>query len=689
MIDKLQFSIRNKKHIIAIAMIVFIYFLIILLAFISQQTWFCDENDNFLGAMTIVHGGDIYKDFCSQHMPLMYYLCAVFYLIGARTVVWYRLFFDIFTAALWTAMYFRYKPYFGRWTMLLGPTVYVAALASSPDTAVNFTYTAVLSDKLQAYGMVILLLEFLIFANDKKRYLRISNCCWISFAVFISFGSTFVSIFGIFITGVCVLCIEIRDAFRGRRTVTKEILMLLKKYLRLFAIVMIPFLILIIWYAVTGNLKNFYHGAFLLNTKYYAKYNGGYGTSVKLTMLQAITDFFCQGKYAIQAMTKDLFYGIWMLVFFGAGIILPAYYLLRDKLMAISLILILAESSVRGYFNFHAVAYFALSAFMMAIVLQYVFGFSKKNSDKFSGNAIAGFAAITVVILFIPYIGQFTDVLKTKSSLKNSSISESANDLKKITAPNEKIGALNTVVTAATLVQADRCMINGASSTPWTNDMWGGKELQLIKDQKPRVVLCSADYDVWGHKFTDYAKPTYDYVMANYTRVGRDPMSSDLWIRNDCVQQVRKQLEIVNSVQEIGKPDGVCETSLDNLRIASQYFVAKETHCDGVGMMLGTYNKIINTKVELTLTDITANKQVNKGHFDLSNVKDNAYYDIAFSNDLTKDHQYRLDISPISMGPANKAVLYISNGQKGNNIQFAEIDGKKENYNFCIQLFDY
>lgn len=669
--------------------LVFLFFMVILLAFIGQQTWFVDENDNFLGAMTIVNGGDIYKDFCSQHMPLMYYLCAIFYRLGARTVVWYRLYFDIFTAVLWTAMYFRYKKHFGKLTMLMGPAIYAAALASNPDTATNFTYTAVLSDKLQAYGMVILLLEFIIFAKDKDRKLNLASCCWISFAIFISFGSTFVAIIGIFITGLSVLCIEIRDAVIAKRKIGFELSLLLKKYIRLFAIVILPFLILISWYAATGNLKNFYYGAFLLNMKYYTKYNGGYGTSIKLVMLNSLTDYFCQVKYAIQAMSKDLFYGIWMLVFFIAGMVLPACYFIRDKLFAVSLILIVAESTPRGYFNFHATAYFALSAFITAMLFQYLYRYAKRNSDVISGNTVAGVTAILTVIFFIPYISQFSNILNTKAVLQNNTISDSANDLRKITDPNEKIAALNTVVSAASLVEANRCMLNGASSTPWTNDLWGNKELQLIKSQKPRVVLCSADYDVWGHKFIDYAKPTYEYVKANYTQVGNDPAYSNIWIRNDYIGQARKRLGIIKTVQQIGNPDAVCKSSLDNVYKASQIFVSNVEHCDGVSMMIGTYGNKIHAELTLSVTDMTLNKQIVSTVSRIDSPKDNAYYQVPLSMDLLEGHKYRIDILPHGMTVNNKAVLYIDSRDEVTENHFAELDGKKENYNFCIQLFNY
>ncbi len=48
--------------------------------------------------------------------------------------------------------------------------------------------------------------------------------------------------------------------------------------MRLVLICLLPFL-LAGWYAVSGNLKNAYDGAFRINTEIYAKYNGGLESS--------------------------------------------------------------------------------------------------------------------------------------------------------------------------------------------------------------------------------------------------------------------------------------------------------------------------------------------------------------------------------------------------------------------------
>ncbi|MDD2218444.1 MAG: hypothetical protein PHX63_08475, partial [Eubacteriales bacterium] len=194
---------RNKLKYLG----VFLCFLILELSNITKTTGFIDENDNFLAGMTLVKGGVIYLDYISQHMPFMYYLCAIFNLLGAHSEFLFRLYFYVFIALIWTIMYVRYSKYYGRTTMLLYPVFYISNMYT-------FFTSCVLSDQMQSIGMVILLMEFLIFIDTNE--VKIKNEIAIAFAILISFGSAFISVYAIFIIALGVAIIEIHVLLKNK-----------------------------------------------------------------------------------------------------------------------------------------------------------------------------------------------------------------------------------------------------------------------------------------------------------------------------------------------------------------------------------------------------------------------------------------------------------------------------------------
>jgi hypothetical protein len=149
MTGSFRFLISRKKF-IAQGMLLFLLFFGVLFMLVGIQA-FGDETDNFVGGMLVAAGQDVYQVHTSQHMPFMYYLCAIFRLLGASTIYTYRLAFFIFLSLLWTIIYFRYSSHFGKSTMIFYPIFYAFEMAATSLAA------TVLSEQMQAQGMVILL----------------------------------------------------------------------------------------------------------------------------------------------------------------------------------------------------------------------------------------------------------------------------------------------------------------------------------------------------------------------------------------------------------------------------------------------------------------------------------------------------------------------------------------------------
>ena len=113
-----------------------------------------DENDNIIGG--ILQTGNhtvLYRDYISQHMPAVYWLCALYALLGARSVGQFRLLFILTVSIIWGLVYLRHrKRRFVRaivfFAICLGPFAFFL---------IGVNGGQILSDNVQAIAMTILL----------------------------------------------------------------------------------------------------------------------------------------------------------------------------------------------------------------------------------------------------------------------------------------------------------------------------------------------------------------------------------------------------------------------------------------------------------------------------------------------------------------------------------------------------
>lgn len=518
---KSYLDLVNKKRAWE-GVLLFGLYMVLMLTFLNQDTTFCDENDNYMGGMIVANGGLLYKDFCSQHMPVMYYICAIFYLLGARNVYQYRVMFFALMAIIWVAMYFRYKKYFGSCVMILGPAIYASTIATG-----DLTYSAVLSDRLQGMGLVILFFEYLL-ATIHRKNVTFATCCWISLSIFISFGSVFVSIFGIFAIALSWLIFEIGECYKSHK-LKQSIPYLFRKYWRTVLTVATPFIILLIYFVCTNTLLNFINSAYILNTRIYSKYMSGYGSNIVKAMIDPISGFFSILQTTIQNFSGQPFSAAFTLLLLMGNILFALKISLSDKWIGLSVMYIITQCAPRGYFNFHSVAYYMLSSYMLAAVIGWGAEWMRMRTDK---NMAATISVCTVVFVMAPYFGSISNIVDVPTVLGNIEPSPKAQLIQDLTDEGEKVGCTDGVVMVATLVEADRCYINGASSTPWTYEAFGDLERLMLQQQMPRIIFYSADYAVWDNLYTDYAGETEQFILENYIQV-----KDDIWARRDYFEQ--------------------------------------------------------------------------------------------------------------------------------------------------------
>ena len=659
----------------------FIIYVAVQALFWAAPTTFVDENDVILGGMFVANGGDVYKHFLSQHMPLMYYFSALFHLLGAKTVIWYRVYFSVFSALLWILMYYRYKRFFGGWTMFLGPIIFIALLGMG-----DFTCVTILSDRMQAYGISILFMEFICFAKRENEFYNRTSIIWISFAILISFGSAFVSIFAIFAIFLSVFSLEIcKNCISEKKTCRNTIIIITKKYYRLILVVLLPFIVLLGWYFLSSNLHNFFEGAYTMNREIYSKYLDGYGSSTIDSILSSISSFFSLFQNAIRGFNTDVYSNAMILLLLMINIAYLVRIFAWNKLTAVCTFFILTQSAPRGYTSFHAMGYYIITAYMAAELIGVLIT-QVRNIGPIVNEKKVGLIAGSLFILLTPLMANVSNVGTVAGSLLHSQISTEAKIIRQITDQDEPVGCLNAVEQEWLLVEIDRPIMLLETSVPWFYEQWGDAAKAKIEESAPAVVLYNPSYEVWGYAIKDYAAEICQEIENRYTNLQESGVGN-LWVRNDCVEKVKKELGIVQYIQKTGDAVGICEKTLAGGQIFSQYFLAEVDKCAGFALKIGTYSRVSDASLELRLIDVDSNDVISSKIFELSSAHDNEYFVMEMPCTLVRGQQYRLDIQALNMDESNMVVPYITATENISEFQFAEIAGTECNYNLCVNLY--
>lgn len=507
--------------------------LLMLLGAMLGKGQFCDETDNFVGGMVVAVGGDIYKDFISQHMPVMYYLCAVFRLLGASSIYVYRMMFYICLALLWTVMFVRYHKDLGTVTMLAFPLLYVFEMNGAPQCA-----TAI-ADQLQAQGFVILLLEYLRYV--RYRTFDTKACCWLMLGGLFSLGTAFVSAYSLLFFGVGMLLLRIRWNLQERRPFTKAVKATAVQYAKAGLWVLAPFALLLVWYAVSGNLANFIKGAYQVNTEVYSKYMGGFGTD-KLAPFR-----LCFSDYG--DMIRRIFSLPWdwaaarAAVRFAGTVGFLLLLLRKDWLASLLLIPAIVMSGMRGFQDFHAMAYLGLCALMLAYCIQQAVTWLASKKRRWAGAAAAAVALACFVCLGWDYPAQFSEVLHVPDILTtDTSVDMYPNALQSMTDPDDPIHV--TTLNNHLYIDANRLPLYSAPSTvPWMWEAYGEEEMRLLHENPPKVIYFYPEYDCWGFKQSEYAPELGRFIEQMYTPLSdyNEDMTC-LYVRNDYWEEALERM---------------------------------------------------------------------------------------------------------------------------------------------------
>ncbi len=517
---------RKKKIIYGIC---FFAFLLLIQLRNIYEVWFDpDELDVYLTAAQIARGNVLYRDVASQHMPFTYLFSAFFWLIGARKVYLQRLCFYILFAFFWTGFSFRYKKYVNKWIFLLHPILFLTFMQTQEFC------TQILSENLGIIGAEIFALEFIRFIEEKD--IDIKGCILMSVAVLFTFGATFVAIYPLFFLAVGVFATEIKWRIEDKTPRGEWWKIILKRYLRLLGIVLIPWVGYAIYALATGSLDDCVFQAYVINREYYPKYIKIGGSVLDGFFLPFMK--FAEEFTELQLNDITLLEVLRIICLCTGGLYFPYRFGRKKGIIAgLTMWLFVLGWGERGYFHFHGKVVVALiSMLTVSVLIEKTF----RNKDSFNkaGLARKAFLVTVVTLIFAYYAENLSDNIGFIFKTETNFYEKDTDVILAVTDKDEPMWQTNICNTVALV--AERDVVGGAIAAPWMWEGIGEAQFSEIKKNPPKAVLFDKNYTCWEVDQSEYAKDAYDFILANYTFM---PESDQIWIRNDYYDEACKKYE--------------------------------------------------------------------------------------------------------------------------------------------------
>ena len=539
----------------------FLKYVLLFLLYFSMEylllatQWFpTDELDIMMAGRDLVDGYQLYTDYTSQHMPFSYYLSAFFALFGARSVSLQRICFFIFYSLMWTLMVFLYGKNEKKRAIALYPVLYIFVSCSY-----NLG-TAILSEQIAGIGFSFLFLEFLQFYRTKE--LKARSYFVISWAVLLTFGTMFISAFGLFVIALAVLILEIYWEIRKKESFLPWLLRMLKRYLLLFFSILIPWIIMLIYYVANNMLDMVVFSVYTYNRDIYTKYNGGFGGDIGTNIKEAFVSIFRNlsdnVKILVDPESRIDFARAALFILLFILLICFLIYAARKISIFVSIVsfVFLVALAVRGVLfmdTFHGgTPYMLICLFAALFFGNVVFVRWEKRKWLSVSIKVISLALIAFMSLFYFRLADLTGPFHKQGDV------DAAEAIKTLTDEGEPVWINSFELDFA--MNADRPMIWNIGITPWGWEALSDQIFPIVKENRPRVIVFNPGHVVWVYSLKDYAPELIEYVEDNYTSLPNryiyDPSEdtdgsisedygdfpSTIYIRNDYYDEAVKKL---------------------------------------------------------------------------------------------------------------------------------------------------
>jgi len=603
---------------------------------------FIDEYDNIIGGLVLASGKEMYTGYFSQHTPLLYYICFIFNLIGAKSLIEFRLYFYIFLVLIWMFIYYRYSKFFSKILFLIYPVVYIFSLHYIDPVA-----HTLISDQLTGLCMVILTLE--VFRINATKTVKVSDLLVISISGFSAILATFIAIYPVFFGYLIVLYFTYKNCNGIRAFIGKASILLL--------FVVIPFLLLFLYMYIEGNLYEFYYQAYILNVKVYSKFQNGLGSDKLQALIGAgklyFDPIFYGGSFEVGEFKKGIFFPLFMKFFVFLYLVI---LIKKDFFYCILFLFFIISLTMRGAHGFHALPYFAVAELIFCIIFCNALMFRKQLE----------YPLIIVIFLILASYGcqhYFYNIKNNTEISKTPGYKEYINtalfDNDKIFMTSLATDQLSVYVTTSHLPA-----ISIASVVPWITE---GNEDRFVSDleiAKPKLVLHNGGNEVWGHKVSDYAPILNSYIYSHYTPLRA--ILPDIMIRNEYY------IDIVNNA--INKnPDLFSNEYLypvvsnnENLgefssgSVLEQSIFPNNNNLSQLNFLMATYQKKCKGKLLVNILG-DDDKVLRSGFIDLESLQDNAYAPFKFKPIIKSNNKsFKVQITSIDSPPDLSPTFWLS-----------------------------
>ena len=636
-----------------------LFFLGAMLLYLTMlaDPYFTDEQDIFYGGYNILMSGDLYKNYLSQHMPFSYYMAVLPAALGARTVYWFRVWFYLMMSGIWTAVFVRHRKALNVFALILLPILYVCQLRFH-DYA-----TTMISDHWQGIGLVIILLELIRYSREPR--IPLSMACMVSLGIVLSLGTTFMSAYPVMILFLGVAILQIIHLVRCRKTLTEaadlreERRTVLREDLRLVGVCLLPWAVLVGWYAVSGNLENAFGCAYTLNTEVYSQYINGMGTQPGGTFIAVFPRWYWYWWKGFDRLSSTPMIGIQILLQ-NLAVTLCALRLGRKSPVAgITFFLACLTAGVRAFDGFHGGPWMCVSSLALALLCGEALEqlLEKRNAWRIAFAAVS----LAVTVFFVaPSVDAAKRLYHLPQYLRSEEVAPDSRELLEIlTDEGDRIHTIDLSFSSNQVMRLnlrlDDCCL--AASNPWFYTFRGEQELAVLKQNRTKVVLMDPEGSIWGHKVKDYAPELLAYVEENYKRV-----LHDIFVHKDAVPEVRQRLrEAGYGIVGTDISDGADQLGpmLGGGEVREQVFTANGSRTEGIWVRCATYVNKCRVGLTVELADRETGEILGTAYASARQIRDLHYTRFAMEASLEKGREYVLRIRTDEAPEGQETLLHI------------------------------
>jgi len=380
MLKKIKSLLKNNFLEILIFLFSFFVFL-----FNARYVSYPDEFVNLLAGKSILNGGFPYRDFFDHHLPLAWYLAAIFLSFSFGSYTIFRFFWSLFNFVLLSLLFF----YIRKRHQKIYP-FYLIFLAFYPLTALYFWFHLYLADSLSVLFFSLsfwLLLGQTFFNTDSKE-----NSPLFILVSFLNFCLVFSSATFVYLTFFLYLW---------------QVYLLLgdKKKIVLFILYSIlPYFVYTLYLFLTRTFFDFYFANFVYNTKLYISIpnyvKGAHFNPLKFAL--TLIDNFWANYVILLTYIKHLDLYLPIAVFSGLGSLTLLLILLIERLpIGIIYFFVLSFSAPRSNIQKFSETDYQGSLFLILGLISALFSFYFLYQNKFKEVFFKDLARLTQLLLFI------------------------------------------------------------------------------------------------------------------------------------------------------------------------------------------------------------------------------------------------------------------------------------------------